>query len=185
MFACLVKHGCRDLTSSIIADLSPSLVVASGGFGDIRHLTLGDGTPVALKTLRLQILLKDDDKAVKVCVKLPFLRASVPQLTNSYAIACSARGIRLVKTASPKRSKAARHYHISRWTWHGFAVDERGEFAAVHHCAPPCSAHPFSRPQATGHFCSLTIPFQCTQVASGILYLHDVDMVRLRNIKAS
>lgn len=67
MFECLVKHGCSDLTPSIDTSRS-SAVITSGGFGDVRRLVMDDGTIVAIKTLRLHILMKDDDKAVKVYV---------------------------------------------------------------------------------------------------------------------
>lgn len=42
------------------------MVLASGGFGDVRRMTMDDDTVVAVKTLRLRILAKDNDKAVKV-----------------------------------------------------------------------------------------------------------------------
>lgn len=66
MFECIVKYGCTDLTSSTDSDRSASPVIASGGFGGVRGVTLDDGTYAALKTLRLKILLKDVDKAIKV-----------------------------------------------------------------------------------------------------------------------
>ena len=66
MFSCLVKHGCTDLNSSIKHSQRSAPVIASGGFGDVRRLRLEDGTLAAIKTLRLHILLKDDDKGVKV-----------------------------------------------------------------------------------------------------------------------
>lgn len=66
MFECLVKHGCTNLTSTVDTEQHNSEVLASGGFGEIRRVALGDGSFVALKTLRLQVLLKDNDKAVKV-----------------------------------------------------------------------------------------------------------------------
>lgn len=65
MFECLVRHGCSDLTSFL--DMSQSsAVISSGGFGDVRRLIVDNTTVVAIKTLRLHVLLKDDDKAVKV-----------------------------------------------------------------------------------------------------------------------
>ena len=66
MFECLVKHGCTNLTSSTNMHRSSSAVVAYGGFGDVRRMVMNDGTIVAIKTLRLHILLKDNDKAMKV-----------------------------------------------------------------------------------------------------------------------
>lgn len=65
MFECLVNHGCPDLTSSIDAGRRSSSAIASRGFGDVRCVTLEDGTFVALKILRLRILLEDDDEAAK------------------------------------------------------------------------------------------------------------------------
>lgn len=65
LFECLVRHGCSDLTSFADGSRS-SAVIRSGGFGDVRRLEMDDGTVVALKTLRLHVLLRDDDKAVKV-----------------------------------------------------------------------------------------------------------------------
>ena len=65
MFECLVEHGCVDLT--LFANESQSsAVITSGGFGDVRQMVMHDGTIVAVKTLRLHVLLKDDEKAVKV-----------------------------------------------------------------------------------------------------------------------
>ena len=66
MFECLVKHGCTDLTPFTKFNRGSSAVVAYGGFGDVRRMVMDDGTAVAIKTLRLHILLKDNDKAVKV-----------------------------------------------------------------------------------------------------------------------
>lgn len=65
MFDTLVRHGCRtfDLPESVDQISSP--VIASGGFGDIRRVALENGTRVAIKTLRLHILLTDK-KAPKV-----------------------------------------------------------------------------------------------------------------------
>lgn len=73
MFDCLVQHGCTDLTSSTDPDRHSSAVIASGGFGDVRRVRLDNDTFVAVKTLRLHILLKDDDKGVKVNL-ISFLR---------------------------------------------------------------------------------------------------------------
>lgn len=65
LFQCLVKHGCTDLTAFLRHDEQSSWVIASGGFGDVRRLTLKNGMYVAVKTLRLHVLLHDD-KGVKV-----------------------------------------------------------------------------------------------------------------------
>lgn len=65
MFECLLRHGCSTVALPTNLDERSSAVIASGGFGDIRRLELDDGTFVAIKTLRLHVLLKDD-KATKV-----------------------------------------------------------------------------------------------------------------------
>lgn len=61
-----MKHGCVDLTSFLDAEHRSSAVIASGGFGDVRRVTLDDNTFVALKTLRLHILSTAGDKGIKV-----------------------------------------------------------------------------------------------------------------------
>ena len=66
MFECLVQHGCNDLTLSIGTNITASSIVASGGFGDVRRMAMDNGATVAVKTLRLHILLKHNTKAVKV-----------------------------------------------------------------------------------------------------------------------
>ena len=43
----------------------PSQVVASGGFGDVRQMITNDDTLIAVKTLRLHVWERNDDKAVK------------------------------------------------------------------------------------------------------------------------
>ena len=65
MFQCLLKHGCKSLVSSIDTNKMPSQVVASGGFGDVRQMITNDDTLVAVKTLRLHVWERNDDKAVK------------------------------------------------------------------------------------------------------------------------
>lgn len=72
-----VKHGCEGLTSSI--DINrPSTIVASGGADDVGRLVLNDGVAVAMKTLRLNILLGDDEKAVTVrCFYLNLLSCAI------------------------------------------------------------------------------------------------------------
>lgn len=67
-----MKHGCTDLTSSMDIGRRSSSVVASGGFGDVWRVTMNDKTFVAVKTLRLHILFKGDDKGVKVIATIIF-----------------------------------------------------------------------------------------------------------------
>ena len=65
MFDCLVRHGCKTFNLPASIDQSSSPVLASGGFGDVRRLTLGDNTCVAVKTLRVHVL-RNEEKATKV-----------------------------------------------------------------------------------------------------------------------
>lgn len=66
LFECLVKHGCPDFSAFVDSTRQRWDVVTSGGFGDVRRAVLNNGTFVAVKTLRLHVLLGDDDKAMKV-----------------------------------------------------------------------------------------------------------------------
>ena len=59
-------HGCADLSALIDNTREQLAVVAGGGFGDIRRAVLSNGTNVAVKTLRMHVLLEADSKATKV-----------------------------------------------------------------------------------------------------------------------
>ncbi|KAG8711786.1 hypothetical protein FRC09_020409 [Ceratobasidium sp. 395] len=66
MFDCLLHHGCSDLSSQIDFSGNSSIAIAGGGFGDIYRWELLNGTPVAIKTLRHHVLLRDTaPKALK------------------------------------------------------------------------------------------------------------------------
>lgn len=67
MFECLVKHGCADLALSIDPNRYSASAMASGGFGDVWQAWMKDGTLVAVKCLRLSIILEGDKKGMKVC----------------------------------------------------------------------------------------------------------------------
>lgn len=73
MFDCLVQRGCTDLSLSLDKGRNSHKVIASGGFGDVWYATMFDGKPIAIKTLRLHILLQEDDKGLKVTLILPLL----------------------------------------------------------------------------------------------------------------
>ncbi|KAG8709472.1 hypothetical protein FRC11_005540, partial [Ceratobasidium sp. 423] len=65
MFACLIRHGCPDLTQSINPDTYSNGFLVSGGFGDIWKGKLFDGTDVAIKVWRFRTLQEDEGKDVK------------------------------------------------------------------------------------------------------------------------
>ena len=71
MFETLVSHGCTDLSSSIDPPGSFSSAFASGGFGDIWKVLANNGIQVAVKCLRLHIILKGDPKGMEVCLSTP------------------------------------------------------------------------------------------------------------------
>ncbi|KAG9085028.1 hypothetical protein FS749_004742, partial [Ceratobasidium sp. UAMH 11750] len=58
----LVQHKCRDLTETLDLDSCSVHPLSSGGFGDVYRGRLVDASPVAIKTLRLQIGPSDDDQ---------------------------------------------------------------------------------------------------------------------------
>ncbi|KAG8737465.1 hypothetical protein FRC12_017156, partial [Ceratobasidium sp. 428] len=51
----LANHGCLDITDNLDPTSSSQYPVANGGFGDVYHVKLRDGSPVAVKTTRLQV----------------------------------------------------------------------------------------------------------------------------------
>lgn len=65
-FARLLKHGCIDLSASIVITGDSHDALDSGGFGVVRRALLIDGRLVAIKTLRQQHLPKSTDKGTKV-----------------------------------------------------------------------------------------------------------------------
>ncbi|KAF8601674.1 kinase-like protein [Ceratobasidium sp. AG-I] len=65
MFRCLVDHGCADLSLDVDPDRYSESAVASGGFGDVWQAWMKDGTMVAVKCLRLHIILEGDRKGMK------------------------------------------------------------------------------------------------------------------------
>lgn len=69
MFDCLVKHGCTDLSSLIDPDRFSSSALASGAFGDVWQAWLETGILVAVKCLRLHVILEGDEKGMKVRVR--------------------------------------------------------------------------------------------------------------------
>jgi hypothetical protein len=66
MFECLLKHGCADLSLFIDPDAYSASAIASGGFGDVWRARMKDGTLVAVKCLRLHVILEGDKKGMKV-----------------------------------------------------------------------------------------------------------------------
>lgn len=71
MFECLVRHGCTDLSLSLDSSRSAITPIASGGFGDVWRVKMVNGKLVAIKSLRLHILLQDNDKGAKVIPPRP------------------------------------------------------------------------------------------------------------------
>lgn len=65
MFVCLMLHGCRDLSLLMDPNQYSSAAVAAGGFGDIWRGMMKDGVLVAIKCLRLHIILEGDAKGMK------------------------------------------------------------------------------------------------------------------------
>ena len=67
MFECLVKHGCADLSAFIDSAHYSSAAITSGGFGDVWRARMKNGILVAVKCLRLNVILEGDLKGLKVC----------------------------------------------------------------------------------------------------------------------
>ncbi|KAF8601639.1 kinase-like protein [Ceratobasidium sp. AG-I] len=69
MFLCLVQRGCADLSLSVDPDRYSESAIASGGFGDVWQAWMKDGTKngilVAVKCLRLHMILEGDKKGMK------------------------------------------------------------------------------------------------------------------------
>lgn len=175
MFQCLVKHGCSDLTSFL--DMSQSsAVITSGGFGDVRRLVVDASTVVAIKTLRLHVLLKNNDKAVKVASLLGDLCFKLITLCT---LACRARGVHVVPASARQRPGTAGNHCVSERTWYGVFVDGAGKSAAVHRSSPGGRPPPSCTCCPINERTYLTINIQCVQVATGVSYLHSVGMVRM------
>ncbi|KAG8762791.1 hypothetical protein FRC12_008844 [Ceratobasidium sp. 428] len=51
----LCEHGCQDVTGRLDIDSSSTFPLSSGGFGDVYRGRFKDATPIAIKTMRLQI----------------------------------------------------------------------------------------------------------------------------------
>ncbi|KAG9080510.1 hypothetical protein FRC06_006494, partial [Ceratobasidium sp. 370] len=51
----LGEHGCQDITDSLDIESCTTFPISSGGFGDVYRGRLFNETPVAIKTMRLQI----------------------------------------------------------------------------------------------------------------------------------
>ncbi|KAF8593915.1 kinase-like protein [Ceratobasidium sp. AG-I] len=52
----LTAHGCENITNRLKLSSCSDLPLSCGGFGDVYRGKLNDGTPVAIKTMRIQIL---------------------------------------------------------------------------------------------------------------------------------
>lgn len=65
---CLVKHGCTDLSLRIDNNRYSASAIASGGFGDVWQAWLKSDILVAVKCLRLHVILEGDEKGMKVSV---------------------------------------------------------------------------------------------------------------------
>lgn len=98
MFDCLVKHGCADFSSMIDPTGYSPTVIASGGFGDVWQARINGGILVAVKCLRLHMILKNEEKGMKVSICQYLMRNFVQhgQLMSAH----DARNISLVKIAT-------------------------------------------------------------------------------------
>ncbi|KAH7325454.1 kinase-like domain-containing protein [Rhizoctonia solani] len=56
----LSRHGCQDITNQLDLSKFSRTAVSTGGFGDVYHGTLQDGTQVAVKCLRLLVGVDDE-----------------------------------------------------------------------------------------------------------------------------
>lgn len=65
MFESLVKHGCTDLTFSIDPGNFSSSPIATGGFGEVWQAWMQNGVLVAVKCLRLHMIIENDQKGRK------------------------------------------------------------------------------------------------------------------------
>ncbi|EUC58193.1 tyrosine kinase family catalytic domain protein, partial [Rhizoctonia solani AG-3 Rhs1AP] len=65
MFECLVGAGCTDLSLQMDTKQETAIIVSGGGFGDIRMGQLHDGTKVAIKAWRTDILEELKYKTLK------------------------------------------------------------------------------------------------------------------------
>ena len=75
MFECLAQHGCTDVSSGLASGVYSPQPIDNGAFGDVWRVTLSGSTlngisVVAVKTLRLKVILDGNDKAAKVGVWL-------------------------------------------------------------------------------------------------------------------
>lgn len=83
---------------------------------------LRDGTVVAIKCLRLHLLLEGDIESMKVCIL--FLYRLHSNLKSRLSVqACSARNLPLVKSIARKRSKTRWHNYVSRTNRDGVCMD--------------------------------------------------------------
>lgn len=70
VFDCLVKHGCTDLSQLMdLAHYSAS-AIATGGFGDVWQGRTTGGILVAVKCLRLHMVLEGGEKGMKVAASV-------------------------------------------------------------------------------------------------------------------
>ncbi|KAG8699510.1 hypothetical protein FRC09_006579, partial [Ceratobasidium sp. 395] len=67
----LCEHGCQDVTERLDIDSSSTFPLSSGGFGDVYRGRFKDATPIAIKTMRLQISSTElGQKSLKVRAEL-------------------------------------------------------------------------------------------------------------------
>ncbi|KAF8602236.1 WD40 repeat-like protein [Ceratobasidium sp. AG-I] len=65
MFDCLLQHGCIDFTPHIDLTNYTSSAVAGGAFSDVWRALARDGKAIAIKCLRLHLIVKGDKKSTK------------------------------------------------------------------------------------------------------------------------
>ena len=72
-----MQHGCTDITASINLNKISSTAVASGGLGDVWRAALTHGMLVAIKTIRMHILVEGGNRSMKVIELLGLARTFI------------------------------------------------------------------------------------------------------------
>ncbi|KAG8723968.1 hypothetical protein FRC09_000935 [Ceratobasidium sp. 395] len=161
MFQCLLSHGCTDLSSYIEAEGQSSIAIAGGGFGDIYHRKLRDGTTVAIKVLRHHLLAQDTSRKA--------LKVSVVILETPSRIYC----LRIVRV-----KRAMRELYVWSKTKHENVQELlgiimfQGQLGMVSPWMDNGNLEEYIRKYPSVDRYDL-----CYQVARGVSYLHSINMV--------
>lgn len=62
----LGQHGCENITDRLDMSSCSTYPISSGGFGDVYRAKLYNGTPVAVKTMRLLMDSESGQRPLKV-----------------------------------------------------------------------------------------------------------------------